>query len=43
MQGVYGKAVGVLSGKINVVDLPVACKRETDRIDEYLKLIKLLR
>lgn len=42
-QGVYGKAVGVLSGEINVVDLANACKRETSRIDEYFKLIKLLR
>lgn len=42
-RGVYGKAVGVLQDEINVVDLAVACKRETAHIDEYLKLIKLLR
>ena len=43
MQGIYGKAVGVLGDEINVVDLPVACKRENRNADEYLKLIKLLR
>jgi 6-phosphofructokinase 1 len=42
-QGDYGKAVGVLSGMINVVDLANACKRETKHMDEYFKLIKLLR
>jgi len=42
-QGTYGKAVGVLEDEINVVDLPVACTRENEHIDEYLKLIKLLR
>jgi len=43
MQGVYGKAVGVLEDEINVVDLPMACKRENKHVDEYLRLIKLLR
>lgn len=43
MQGVHGKAVGVLQDEINVVDLSLACKRENPHIDEYLKLIKLLR
>ena len=43
MQGVHGKAVGVLEDEINVVDLPMACKRENKHIDEYLRLIKLLR
>ena len=43
LQGIYGKAVGVLGNEINVVDLPVACKRENKHVDEYLRLIKLLR
>lgn len=43
MQGIFGKAVGVWEDEINVVDLPKACKRENRNIDEYLKLIKLLR
>lgn len=43
MQGIYGKAVGVLEDEINVVDLPMACKRENKHVDEYLNLIKLLR
>ena len=43
MKGESGKAVGVLQGEVNVVDLSRACKRENDHIDEYLELIKLLR
>ena len=43
MNGESGKAVGVLQDEVNVVDLSRACKRENDHIDEYLKLIKLLR
>ena len=43
MKGESGKAVGVLQDVVNVVDLSRACKRENDHIDEYLKLIKLLR
>ena len=43
MQGEYGKAVGMWEDEINVVDLPRACKRENKHVDEYLKLIKLLR
>ncbi len=42
-KGEYGKAVGVLSDEINIVDLPNACKRETKHMDEYLRLIKLLQ
>lgn len=42
-RGVYGKAVGVLEDEIHVVDLPNACKRENKHVDEYLRLIKLLR
>ena len=29
--------------EINVIDLPMACKRENKHVDEYLRLIKLLR
>lgn len=43
IEGTYGKAVGVLEDEINIVDLPRACKRENKHVDEYLKLIKLLR
>ncbi len=43
MRGISGKAVGVWEDEINVVDLPMACKRENKHVDEYLKLIKLLR
>jgi len=43
INGVYGKAVGVLADEINVVDLSNACKRENKNTDEYLRLIKLLR
>lgn len=41
-QGVSGKAVGVLQGEINVVDIAAACKREILHIEEYYRLIKLL-
>ncbi|OGX38497.1 MAG: 6-phosphofructokinase [Omnitrophica WOR_2 bacterium RIFCSPHIGHO2_02_FULL_52_10] len=43
VEGVSGKAVGVLENEINVVDLPNACKRENKHVDEYLRLIKILR
>jgi 6-phosphofructokinase 1 len=42
VQGTYGKAVGVLQNKINVVDLHFACKTEAINIDEYYKLIHIL-
>jgi 6-phosphofructokinase 1 len=43
VEGVSGKAVGVIENEINVVDLPNACKRENKHVDEYLRLIKILR
>jgi len=43
LQGVTGKAVGVLEDEINVVDLAMAYKRENKHVDEYLRLMKLLR
>lgn len=42
VQGVSGKAVGILQGEINVVDIASACKREVLHIEEYYRLIKLL-
>ncbi len=42
MKGQYGKAVGVLQNKINLVDLGHACKASVIPIDEYCKLIKIL-
>ncbi|MFA6379386.1 MAG: 6-phosphofructokinase [Candidatus Omnitrophota bacterium] len=42
IRGQYGKAVGVLQNKINVVDLGQACSSPNVPIDEYLKLIKIL-
>jgi 6-phosphofructokinase 1 len=43
MEGSYGKAVGVLEDEVHVVDLPFACRREHKNVDEYLRLINLLR
>ena len=34
---------GIFCDEINVIDLPKACKRENKHVDEYLRLIKLLR
>ncbi len=42
LAGNFGKAVGVLQDKLNVVDLCNACKRENPHIDEYTRLIKIL-
>ncbi|MBF0522625.1 MAG: 6-phosphofructokinase [Candidatus Omnitrophica bacterium] len=41
-QGIYGKAVGVLQNKINVVDLKDATQKEFDHIDEYMSLVRRL-
>lgn len=41
-KGVWGKAVGVLQEEIHVMDLNLACKKESQHIDEYCKLIKML-
>ena len=43
VEGVAGKAIGVIKNEINVLDLPNACKRENTHVDEYLNLIKILR
>lgn len=42
IKGQYGKAVGVLQNKINVVDLRQARAATNIPIDEYYKLIKVL-
>mgnify|MGYP000848872058 FL=1 len=42
IQGHYGKAVGVLQNKINVVDLGQSYASTNLPIDEYLNLIKIL-
>lgn len=42
INGQYGKAVGVLQNKINIVDLGTACTVNVIPIDEYCKLIKIL-
>jgi 6-phosphofructokinase 1 len=42
VRGQYGKAVGVLQNKINVVDLGEACSTSHIPVDEYLDLIKIL-
>ena len=42
IKGQYGKAVGVLQNKINIVDLGQARSASNIPIDEYLKLIKIL-
>ncbi len=42
LKGKFGKAVGVLEGEINVVDLKNATHKEFKRIDEFYRLIKIL-
>ncbi|MDP8264550.1 MAG: 6-phosphofructokinase [Candidatus Aceula lacicola] len=42
LKGEYGKAVGVVQDKINVVDLGQACSMNVVSIDEYCQLIKIL-
>ncbi|MFA5059789.1 MAG: 6-phosphofructokinase [Candidatus Omnitrophota bacterium] len=43
LKGIYGKSVGVLQEKISVVPLAQACHRKKSYIDEYDRLMKLLR
>lgn len=38
----FGKAVGLLQGEINVIDLKDATHKEYRHLDEFLRLIKLL-
>ncbi|MDD3375417.1 MAG: 6-phosphofructokinase [Candidatus Omnitrophica bacterium] len=42
LRGEYGKAVGVVQDKINVVDLGQACSINVVPIDEYYQLVKIL-
>ena len=42
MDGVYGKAVGVLQNEINVIDLKDATRRGHAHMEEYYKLLKIL-
>lgn len=41
-EGVYGKAVGVLQDKVNIIDLKDAKTREFEHLDEFYKLVKRL-
>lgn len=43
LKGNYGKAIGVLDEKINIVPLAEARKRKFDEYDEYSRLISMLR
>ena len=43
LQGESGKAVGVLENNIHLTDLAQACQTEKLKIDEYYRLIKILR
>ncbi len=42
LNGIYGKAVGVLQDEINVVDLADATKRQFTHMDDYYQLLKIL-
>jgi 6-phosphofructokinase 1 len=42
MNGIYGKAVGVLQDEINVVDLADATKRQFTHMEDYYQLLKIL-
>ncbi len=42
LRGEYGKAIGVVQEKINIIDLGQACTMSAVPIDEYCKLIKVL-
>lgn len=42
LNGVYGKAVGVLQDEINVVDLAEATKRQFTHMDDYYQLLRVL-
>lgn len=43
VKGEFGKAVGVLQDKINIVDLVAAKKRKNPHVEEYSRLIHVLR
>jgi len=42
LEGVYGKAVGILQDEVNVVDINRASKKDVAHIEEYCNLIKIL-
>ncbi len=42
LNGIYGKAVGVLQNEINVIDLSEATKRKFTHMEEYYQLLKIL-
>lgn len=42
LNGIFGKAVGVLQDEINVVDLADATKRQFTHMDDYYQLLKIL-
>ncbi len=42
LKGVFGKAVGLLQDKINIVDFDIACQNKRIPFEEYYRLIKVL-
>lgn len=42
LKGIYGKAVGIVQEKINIVDLGHACTSKKLPVEEYYRLIKIL-
>lgn len=42
LNGIYGKAVGVLQDEINVIDLADAKKRQFTHMDDHYQLLKIL-
>jgi len=42
LNGIYGKAVGVLQNEINVIDLAEATKRQFTHMEDYYQLLKIL-
>lgn len=42
LNGIYGKAVGVVQDEINVIDLVDATKRQFTHLDDYYQLLKIL-
>lgn len=41
-EGNFGKAIGIVQGEINIIDLKMASKRENKHIDDYYEMIKVL-
>ncbi len=41
-KGVFNKAVGLLQGEINIIDIKEATSKEFKHLDEYYRLVKLL-